>query len=135
MTAPAERVIYYDGVCALCNGWVTFVIARDPAGAFRFASLQSEYASRTLNRAPDIPPETIILRDGDVVYERSVAVLRVLRDLKSPWRAAYTMFHWIPRPISDAAYTLVARLRYRTFGKYDMCPIPAPEIRDRFIDV
>ncbi|MBI2543900.1 MAG: DUF393 domain-containing protein [Candidatus Rokubacteria bacterium] len=118
-----RHVILYDGVCGLCNGLIRFVLARDARGAFRFASLQitlyliAHYAT-----------------ERQAIHTRSRAVLLILRELGGPWRAAGILGR-LPAFVLDRAYDLVARTRYRIFGRYDACPLPRPEWRDRFIDV
>ena len=133
---PSE-IILFDGVCNLCNGFVQFVIARDPGARFTFASLQSPAAADLLARN-DVPPvasvpESVLLVDGHRVYAQSTAALRVLRRLTFPWNLAYT-FIVVPRPIRDLVYAWVARNRYRWFGKRDVCMVPTPDLRARFLD-
>lgn len=125
----------FDGVCNLCNGFVRFIIPRDPAGHFRFAALQSSAASRLLKgrslgeRAAD----TVILVDGDRIDTQSTAALRIARELRFPWNLAYAAII-VPRPLRDAVYAWVARHRYRWFGKRDVCLVPTPELRARFLE-
>ena len=128
-------LVLFDGVCNLCNGFVQFVIARDPAGRFQFGALQSASARRVLDLhdAPDPLPDTIVLVDEGRVFTRSTAVLRIARRLTFPWPLAYA-FLAVPRPLRDWMYTIVARYRYRWFGKRDHCMVPTPAVRARFID-
>jgi predicted DCC family thiol-disulfide oxidoreductase YuxK len=130
----------YDGVCALCNRLVAFILARDRAGLFRFASLQGDFAGETLrrhHRDPDaLDTLVVVVEPGspdERLLDRSTAALFVLRRLPGIWGIAGRTLSIVPAPIRDAGYRLVARSRYRTFGKYDACPIPPPEIRDRFL--
>jgi len=130
---PAHDVVFFDGVCNLCNGWVRFVIMRDPAGVFRFAPLQSDAAThamadRTMLARSD---SIILLRDGRF-YTRSGAVLRIVRRLRWPWPVLSALLI-IPAFIRDFVYDLVARNRYQWFGRRDECMIPTPEMRDRFL--
>jgi len=127
-------VILFDGVCNLCNGFVQFVIARDPSGAFQFAALQSPAAARLLTSTGMPPPlrESVVLIEGSRVFTRSMAALRIARRLRFPWPAAYA-FVIVPRPIRDALYDVVARRRYRWFGRRDACMVPTPELRTRFL--
>jgi predicted DCC family thiol-disulfide oxidoreductase YuxK len=140
-TAPPDAdILLYDGVCGLCNRFVRFILARDPAGRFRFASLQSGFAQALLARhgrdARDLDTVYVVTgRGGDErVLARSQAVIHVLARLGWPWRAG-ALAAPLPTRVLDAAYGLVARRRYRLFGKHDACPLPAPEWRDRFIDL
>ena len=125
-----RQTILFDGVCNLCNGIVRFVLARDPAGRFRFASLQSAAARRLLG---DPPLETIVLVEGDAVFQKSAAALRIARKLRFPWPLLYT-FMIVPRPIRDLIYEWVARNRYAWFGKRGSCMVPSPEVKNRFLD-
>lgn len=130
-------VILFDGVCNLCNGFVNFVIDRDPAERFTFVSLQAEPARRLLaQHGQALPlnalPSTIyLLRDGQV-YQRSEAVLLILQQLRSNWRYA-ALLRYIPRPLRDWGYELVARNRYRILGREEACRIPSPALRRRFL--
>src|SRR4029079_8938842 len=128
------HVVLYDGVCALCNGFVRFVLARDRTGVFRFAPLQGPLGTRV---QPDGPLRTVyVLVDCGTPAERSLtkarAVLFVLNALGWPWKAA-AIVRVFPVAWLDHAYDFVARHRYRVFGRYDVCPLPQPEHRSRFI--
>ena len=128
-------LVLFDGVCPLCDGFVQFVIARDPGGRFQFAPLQSGPARRVL-QLHDVPqplPDALVLVEEGTLYWRSAAVLRIARQLTFPWPLASALLA-VPRPLRDAVYTLVARHRYRWFGKRDRCMVPVPAIRSRFID-
>jgi predicted DCC family thiol-disulfide oxidoreductase YuxK len=122
-------------VCNLCNAVVAFVIPRDPRAHFRFAPLQSEAAARLLRDAGSTGRlnETVVLVENGSLYVRSTAALRVARRLPFPWFLAWA-FIAVPRPIRDWAYDVVARHRYRWFGKRDTCMVPTPDIRGRFLD-
>ena len=121
----------FDGVCNLCNGAVRFILARDPAARFQFASLQSEAARRLLGE--NAPEETIVLREGGKIYSQSTAALRIARELRVPWPLLYA-FIVVPRPLRDAIYDWVARHRYQWFGKREVCMVPMPEVRGRFLE-
>jgi predicted DCC family thiol-disulfide oxidoreductase YuxK len=138
--ASGGPIVLYDGVCALCNRLVTFTLARDRAGVFRFASLQGELARETLarhHRDADALDTLVVVVDpgspGERLLDRSTAALFVLRHLPGVWAIAGRTLTIVPARLRDAAYRLVARTRYRTFGKYDACPIPPPEFRQRFL--
>jgi predicted DCC family thiol-disulfide oxidoreductase YuxK len=127
-------VILFDGVCNLCNGFVQFVIARDPARRFQFASLQSDAAQRRLEGADiaaDVPDSIVLLEEGRL-FTRSTAALRIARRLRFPWSLAFALIA-IPRPVRDGVYNLVARNRYRWFGTRETCMIPTPELEERFL--
>jgi predicted DCC family thiol-disulfide oxidoreductase YuxK len=127
-----RAVLLFDGVCTLCNGFVQFVIQRDPAGRFQFATLQSDAARRLLQAAPQPLPDTLVLVENGRVFLRSTAALRVARGLKFPWPLAFVLVV-VPRPLRDWVYDVVARNRYRWFGRRDVCMVPTPELRARFL--
>jgi predicted DCC family thiol-disulfide oxidoreductase YuxK len=128
-------VILFDGVCNLCNGFVQFVIERDPGARFQFGALQSEASQRLLAAAGYSSPETldtvVLLEDGRV-FTRSTAALHVVRRLSFPWPLAYGLIV-IPTPLRDAIYDLVARRRYRWFGRREQCMMPTPDTQRRFL--
>jgi predicted DCC family thiol-disulfide oxidoreductase YuxK len=131
-------IILFDGVCNLCNSAVQWVIDRDKEGRFDFASLQSNAARRELEKVIDEKeidalPDSIILLDSDGVHVRSAAALRIARGLGSPF-AVIRLTIVLPRPIRDAVYNLIARNRYRWFGRRDTCMTPTPDLAARFLD-
>ena len=138
MTTQDEHpVVLFDGVCNLCNGAVNFLVDRDPRAKLRFASLQSS-AGRALleglgHALADGDPESIVLVDGGLVYERSTAALRIARHLSGPWSLLAVLFV-VPAFLRDLVYRWVASNRYRWFGKSDVCRVPTPELRARFIE-
>ena len=134
-THQFSSVILFDGVCNLCNGFVTFVIARDPGGRFKFAPLQSAAAGRLLGTMSSRAawPDSVVLVENGRAWTRSAAALRIARGLAFPWPLAYA-FVVVPRPVRDWIYTLVARRRYQWFGKRDVCMMPTPALAARFID-
>jgi predicted DCC family thiol-disulfide oxidoreductase YuxK len=131
-----SAVILFDGVCNLCNGFVQFVIARDPAAHFRFGPLQSEAAQRLIGAAqlPGPLPDSIVLVEDARVWTESSAALRVLGRLTFPWPLAL-VFVLVPPPVRNWVYRMVARNRYRWFGRREVCLVPTPELRNRFLDV
>ncbi|WP_400194096.1 thiol-disulfide oxidoreductase DCC family protein [Hymenobacter sp. B81] len=134
--SPAPSIILFDGVCNLCHGWVQFIIARDPAAQFRFASLQSEAGRRLLPpgfNSDALNPDSVVLIENDgQIYTHSTAVLRILRRLPGGW-ALLAAGLLVPRPVRDAVYRWVARNRYRWFGRQESCWLPTPELRQRFL--
>ncbi len=134
-------ILLYDGVCALCNWMVRFILARDHSGIFRFAPLQGEFAREVLTRHGRNPAAlgTVIVVDalggpGERLLDRSSAVAFVLQRLSRTWRVFGAILKAIPAPLRNLGYDIVAAFRYRTFGKYDACPLPAPEHRPRFLE-
>ena len=134
-STDGHDIVLYDGVCNYCNASVRFVIARDPGGRYRFAALQSDVGKSLLadHQLPAESMETVVLIEGGEVYTRSTAALRVARRLSGVWSLLY-VFIILPRPIRDWCYGIFARNRYRWFGRTDVCQIPSPEVRQRFLD-
>ncbi len=127
-------VILFDGVCNLCNGFVQFVIQRDPDAHFHFAALQSE-AGQALLKEHDLSTDridTVVLVENGKAYLRSDAALRVAGGLGGLWSMTQ-IFFIIPRSIRNLIYDFVAARRYRWFGEKDQCMIPTPELRARFL--
>jgi predicted DCC family thiol-disulfide oxidoreductase YuxK len=127
-------VVLFDGVCNFCNGSVRFIIERDPHARFQFAPLQSAAADRLIGAHVDRAslPDSIVLLDDGRVHVRSSAALRIARQLRFPWPLAW-IFIVVPRPIRDWVYNVIARHRYRWFGKRDECMVPTPDVRSRFL--
>jgi predicted DCC family thiol-disulfide oxidoreductase YuxK len=131
---PDDDVILYDGVCVFCSRWVRFVAARDRDKRFRFTAIQSPYGTR-LARAFGIDPhdpDTNAVIHGGVSYFKSDAALTVL-GLLPGWSWVRILFA-VPKPLRDAVYNLIARNRYRIFGKYEACVVPDTEMRDRVME-
>jgi predicted DCC family thiol-disulfide oxidoreductase YuxK len=132
--SPAP-VVLFDGVCNLCHGAVGFTIRRDTRRVFRFAPFQSPAARRLLGPSgPDAArPDTVVVIDGDRRLTRSDAALFIAKRLGPPW-SFLSLFTIVPRPLRDRLYDLIARNRYAWFGRKSECPVPAPEVRDRFLE-
>lgn len=129
----AQAIILFDGVCNLCNSSVQFIIRRDPAAYFSFASLQSEIGQQLLQEHQYHGQlDSVILIENNKLYAKSDAALRIVRRLPS-WRIL-SAGRFIPRSIRDSIYQFVAKHRYRWFGKQEVCMLPSPEIRSRFLD-
>lgn len=136
MEVPGDKmIILFDGVCNLCNGAVDFVIRKDRADRFRFAALQSDIGRQLASsRHMDMEKvdSIILIEPGVAYYLKSDAALEIARHLKG-YRALPYLLGWIPRPLRDAVYDLVARYRYRWFGKRDACRVPTPELMSKFL--
>jgi predicted DCC family thiol-disulfide oxidoreductase YuxK len=131
---PDDDVILYDGVCVFCSRWVRFVATRDAAKRFRFTAIQSPYGTRLAQAFginPDYPDTNAVVHGG-VAYFKSDAALTVLSNLPG-WQWA-KMLLAMPKPLRDAVYNLVARSRYRLFGKYDECFVPDADMRARVLE-
>lgn len=133
---PQEHpVILFDGVCNLCHAAVQFVIARDPKQHFRFASLQSSYGQAIAQQAglSTSNLSSFILYENGKIYTRSTGALKATKGLSGGWPLLYG-FIIVPKFIRDAVYDLVARNRYRWFGKQDSCWLPTPALKSLFLD-
>ncbi|ASN04928.1 thiol-disulfide oxidoreductase DCC family protein [Virgibacillus necropolis] len=128
-----NKIVLFDGVCNFCDWSVQFIIKRDPKGHYKFASLQSNIG-KMIAREHHIPSDidSFILVDNRKCYYKSTAALRVCKKLKGTWKMVY-FFIIIPKPIRDFFYEVLAKNRYKWFGKKDSCMIPSPEMRNRFI--
>jgi len=137
MSAENEHpVIVFDAVCVLCSRWVDFILRHDRAGRFRLAAMQGQHGRGLLvahGLSPDDPVSFLLIEQGRG-YSDTDAIVRVLGQLGSPWRAASTVLRVIPRRVRDPAYRWIARHRYRLFGRRAQCRLPEPEQAWRFID-
>ncbi len=134
----AEPLVLFDGVCNLCNASVRWIIRRDRDAQFRFASLQSQAAAAAIAAAggpagAGEQPDSIVLIDEAGVHTRSDAALRIARRLPPPY-SLLAVGRFVPRPIRDAVYRVIARYRYRWFGRLEACAVPDPELASRFLD-
>lgn len=136
MSAQAQPggIVLFDGTCAFCERAVIFIAVRDPQAYFRFGASQTPAAAALL--APygvsrDTARSIILIEDGQV-YLRSTASLRIAARLTPPWSWARLLL-WVPVPLRDAAYRVVAAIRHRIAGKSNACEIPPAEIRARMI--
>ncbi|SDT26492.1 Predicted thiol-disulfide oxidoreductase YuxK, DCC family [Bradyrhizobium canariense] len=131
---PDDDVILYDGVCVFCSRWVRFIAARDVNRRFRFTAVQSAYGTRLAQAFGIDPadPDTNAVVHGGIAYFKSDAALTVLSQLPG-WQWARVL-RIVPKPLRDAVYSLVARNRYRIFGKYEACFVPDAELRARVIE-
>lgn len=137
----ARTIVFYDGYCGLCDRLVHFLLTRDAAGRLRFAPLQGAVARRELVPAgldPNDVDTVVVLADSGGttprVLARSRAVLHAFAQLGGLWALLAGVGFLVPTFMADAIYRGVARRRYRIFGRYDVCPLPRPEWRDRFLD-
>ena len=135
MDSNQHPILLFDGVCNLCNGFVQFVIKRDPEGIFRFTALQSKAGQEllTTHQQEKSNLSTVILLENGRVYTHSDVALRVATRLGGAW-SLFSVFSIIPRSIRDHIYNWVAQNRYPWFGKKEQCMIPTPDIKARFLD-
>jgi len=134
MSQKAKGVVLFDGVCNFCDHAVMFIVDRDRSGYFAFAPLQSPTADRLLASHGMSGLSTMVVVEGERVYTRSTAALRVARRLDGLWPILSVLW-LIPKPLRDAAYSYFAANRYKWFGRLDACRVPTPELRSRFLDV
>lgn len=129
-----SAVILFDGVCNLCNGSVQFVIKRDKKRRFRYATLQGEVAQKLLAKHPlnPIDLDSFILIEGEKIYLRSSAALRVAKQLSGLWPLLYVLIV-VPKPLRDAVYNFVGKNRYKWFGQRESCMMPTPETKSLFL--
>ena len=132
----SHPIILYDGVCNLCQSSVQFVIARDSARRFRFASLQSERGRQLLethglDQYADLSA-VIVLQDGQA-HVRSDAAIAIARQLDPPW-PLFAHLALVPRRVRDAIYDFIGTRRYRWFGRKEQCWVPSSDLTDRFVD-
>ncbi len=134
MSDGSGGIVLFDGTCGFCEGAVRFIARRDPQGHFRFAPSQWPQAQAALE-ARGLTREaarSLVLIEGDEVYLRSDASLRIAAHLTAPWRWARVLL-WVPVPIRDGVYRVVAAIRHRLAGTSNACELPPPELRGRLI--
>jgi len=134
-------VILYDGVCGLCNRLNQFLLKRDHHDRFLFASLQSELGKKILKRHganPDQLDTMYVVENyespNERLFSRSDAAVRVVRELGGVWKF-FAIGNLLPRFIRDPLYNVIARNRYKVFGKSDTCMLPDPKYRKKFLDI
>jgi len=129
------KLVLFDGVCNLCNSSIQFIIKHDRAAKFKFAPLQSPLAAQHLAdlKVGNTPISSIIYIENDEVYQKSTAALKIAKHLDGAWPLLYA-FMIVPKFIRDRVYDLIAKNRYKWFGKTEACWIPTPELKARFLD-
>ena len=142
MISTSNPIILYDGICGLCNRLNQFVLKRDRNDRFRFTALQSEFASKVLERhgvSPQVLDTVYLLlnysQPDERLVARSDAAVLILGELGGVWRALAGMMQLLPRWFRNKAYNLIARNRYQLFGKYQTCQIPDERYRGKFLDL
>ncbi len=128
-------IVVFDAQCLLCNAWVRFLLRHDRKAVFRFASIQGAAGQRLLADAGLVRDglQTLLLVDGDRSWQHTAAIFRVLHALGGPWRLAWLAW-MIPQFVRDPLYRLVARNRYRMFGRAETCMLPSAHHQVRFLD-
>lgn len=132
MSVLPPKVVFFDGICKLCNGTVAFLIRNDRAGRLHFCSLQSETARKVIpGKVLDPAIDSIVYYEDGAWYVRSEAALRIIRQLPR-FRWLYSLIV-LPQWLRDGVYDLVATYRYQVFGRKKECMIPDEKIRERFL--
>ena len=139
--AGEQTVVFFDGVCGLCDRFVQFLLDRDRGGRIRFAPLQGDLARTVLPRhglnPNDLDSVVVISRwqhQSERALTRAAAVLYTLDLLGGGWRIFARVAGVVPGPLANWLYHLVARFRYKVFGRFEACPLPPPERRGRFLE-
>jgi predicted DCC family thiol-disulfide oxidoreductase YuxK len=129
-----QYIIIFDGVCNLCNNAVNFIIKRDASNQFVFAPMQSPAAQALIAKydAQNVGIDTFLLIKNGQCFYRSSAALEITKDLSGYWYLCL-VFKLVPRPIRDFVYRLIAKNRYRLFGKRKQCMIPTDTLKDKFL--
>ncbi len=134
MSTQNKKIILFDGVCNLCNGSVVFIIKRDKKDLFRFAAIQSAEGQELIqkHKIDTSKVDSILLIDGATYYAKSTAALKIARHLTGGYFLLYG-FMILPRFFRNWVYDIIARNRYKWFGKKENCMIPTPELKAKFI--
>jgi predicted DCC family thiol-disulfide oxidoreductase YuxK len=132
--ASATPLVLYDGTCGLCAKSVRFILRHERDHDIQFAPLQGETAAALRDKYPQIPRtlESVVYIADDRVFLRSKAFLNAAKHMRAPWRWGYWM-RWFPAVVLDLGYRVIAALRYRLFGRVDVCDVPSPAQRARFL--
>ena len=126
-------IIFFDGVCGMCNRFVDLILRIDTKGIFRFTPIQGETAKQLLPPLSEAPQEwSMFYLDERGIHKESDAFLEVYHRLGGAWWFL-SLLRLVPRGVRDFVYRTVARNRYRWFGQRDACRIPSPEEKCRFL--
>ena len=129
-----KQIILFDGVCNFCNASINFIIDHDPEKRFKFAPLQSEIGQEILRKFNKNTEDfdSVFLLKNNTLYQKSDAALEITKHLSGFWKYL-TVFNILPSFFLNFFYDIIAKNRYRIFGKADSCRIPTPELRERFL--
>lgn len=128
-----DKVVFFDGVCNLCNSWVQWLIKRDKKNVLHYSSLQSAYAKQHITDPEILSTDSIVFFVNNTFYTRSSAVFQILKQLGFPYKIAL-VFYLVPRFIRDYVYNTVAKNRYRWFGKRATCMVPDASLKLKFLE-
>lgn len=128
------EIILFDGVCNFCNSSINFIIDHDPEKRFKFAPLQSDFGQDILTQFNKNTQnfDSVILLKNNTLYEKSEAALEITKHLSGFWKYL-TIFKFLPTSFLNFFYNIVAKNRYRIFGKADSCRMPTAELKERFL--
>lgn len=132
--AAPDRVVFFDGVCGMCNKTVNFLMARDAEGRLKFAPLQGQTARQHVPESIREHMDTFVFLHAGKLHVRTGALIRILWVLGGVWGFLGSLLWLIPAPLRNLGYRFVARIRYRVYGKSESCRLPTAEERDRFLD-
>jgi predicted DCC family thiol-disulfide oxidoreductase YuxK len=134
MVTHNKKIILFDGVCNLCNGSVVFIIKRDKKDVFRFAAIQSDEGQELIQKhnIDTLKVDSILLINGERYFSKSTAALKIARHLSGGYPLLYG-FMILPRFFRNWVYDIIARNRYKWFGKKESCMIPTPELKAKFL--
>ncbi len=144
MSAPGESdgrlIVIFDGRCGLCNGLVQWLLRRDRQDRLRFVAVDSAAGVALLAKygldSAEAERTILLVHEADQwqgALIRTEAVVALLKELPSPWPLVSWVLRWIPLPMRDAGYRIVAHMRYRIWGKLEHCPLPSEDERERFL--
>src|SRR5690606_4984069 len=127
-------IVLYDGTCGFCHKSVDWILRHERDHQLRFAPLQGSTAAALRAEHPEIPElvESVVLVEHGTARLRTQALFHVARHLRRPWRWLYAL-RWLPASLLDLGYRAIARIRYRIWGRADVCGLPSPEQRARFL--
>lgn len=133
LVADGISIVFFDGLCGLCNATVDFILSRDRDRRFRFAPLQGETARGEVSAEELERLDTLVLRNSSGVYRRSAAVVRIAWGLPGIWKLLGGLLWLVPLPLRDLGYRIVSKYRLQWFGKKETCRLPTPEERELFL--
>lgn len=135
MKPKPQHIVFFDGLCHFCNGWVNFIIKHNKNKQIYFAPLQSPIAAQQLKNIHinTQSPESVIYRTDNKIYYKSTAALKIFKTLGGRFKLLYYITYWIPPFIRNFIYDIIAKNRYKWFGKYDTCMIPDADVKERFL--
>jgi predicted DCC family thiol-disulfide oxidoreductase YuxK len=130
-----KHIILFDGICNLCNYWVRFAIKHNAKKNLYFAPLQSQFAKNLLTTMGFTHSNltSVVFYKKDKIYTQSSAAFTICLELNGLWKLLF-LFIVVPKFIRDFIYNIIAKNRYKWFGKKEQCMVPSPELKDRFLD-